>query len=245
MSEQNIYDNQDFFDGYEGLRKNPASANLIVEKPALFSLCPSFEGKSVLDLGCGFGENCLKIAKSGAANIAGIDISEKMLRIANLENKSENITYLRMSMNDLSEIKQEFDIILSSLAVHYIEDFDKLLRSIYKILKTDGLFIFSQEHPLTTALIKDDYWSKDNEGNILHYNLTNYSLMGVRSTNWIVDNVIKYHRSFSSLINSLVDVGFAVEKVLEPLPDEEIMSHHPAYRKYYHKPDFLLIRVRK
>jgi hypothetical protein len=93
------------------------------------------------------------------------------------------------------------------------------------------LFVFSQEHPLTTAQLKSDYWSKDADENILHYNLTNYSIQGERKISWFIENVIKYHRSFSSIINSLVDAGFIVEKVLEPIPGEKIMNQYPAYKK--------------
>jgi 2-polyprenyl-3-methyl-5-hydroxy-6-metoxy-1,4-benzoquinol methylase len=245
MSDQNIFDNQAFFDGYRKLRENSSVANVVVEKPALFSLCPKLGGKSVLDLGCGYGENCTEFIKLGASSVVGIDISEKMLQVANNENKSENITFLQMSMSDISKLNRKFDIVFSSLAVHYVEDFDRLMYDINSLLEDEGLLIFSQEHPLTTALKKDDYWSRDSGGNILHYNLTDYSLLGERVTNWIVDNVVKYHRSFSSIFNSMIDSGFIIEKVLEPLPDETTMSQYPAYKKYYHKPDFLLIRARK
>lgn len=245
MGEQNIYDNQSFFDGYKKLRQNPSAANIIVEKPALFSLCPDFMGKAVLDLGCGYGENCQYIAEMSAKSIVGIDISEKMLQIAINENKYENVSYLNMSMNNLSGLDKKFDVVLSSLAVHYIDNLDKLLQSINTLLNENGLLIFSQEHPLSTALKKENYWSRDDAGNILHYNLTDYSLLGERKTNWIVNDVIKYHRSFSSIINSLIDAGFLIEKVIEPIPDEAIMSKYPLYEKYYHKPDFLLLRARK
>jgi ribosomal protein L11 methylase PrmA len=59
------------------LRDNPSSANNIVEKPSLLSLCPNFKDKTVLDLGCGYGENCYVITKKGANKIIGIDISKK------------------------------------------------------------------------------------------------------------------------------------------------------------------------
>ncbi len=55
---QNIYDDPVFFEGYRKLRGNPDSANALQEKPALFALSPDLGGKSVLDLGCGYGENC-------------------------------------------------------------------------------------------------------------------------------------------------------------------------------------------
>ena len=53
---QNIYDRQEFFEGYQRLRENPCSANNVEEKPALFSLAPELTEKRVLDLGCGFGK---------------------------------------------------------------------------------------------------------------------------------------------------------------------------------------------
>lgn len=229
------------------MRENPSAANGIVEKPALFSLCPDFENKTVLDLGCGYGENCRESAKLGAKLVIGIDISEKMLQIATAENARHNIRFLRMSMNDFSSLNQKFDIVLSSLAVHYVEDFDALLTTVFDLLHDGGWFIFSQEHPLTTALkLKNgSRWSRDGDGNILHYNLTDYSLSGKRETDWIIDGVIKYHRPFSSILNSLISAGFCIEKVLEPLPDEKIIAQYPAYQKTVHKPDFLLVKARK
>ena len=225
MHEQNIYDNPTFFDGYRKLRKNPLSANAVIEQPALFSLCPEFKGKTVLDLGCGYGENCKRIADAGAEQVVGIDISAKMLAVANTENSGETITLLHLSMNQLSKLSQTFDIVLSSLAVHYIEDFDTLAHNIHRLLNPGGLFIFSQEHPLTTAL-------------------GNYGEPGERTTHWIVDGVIKYHRSFSDIVNALAAAGFVIEKSLEPRPHEEVIQQDPSYQQFVHKPLFLLIRAK-
>lgn len=245
MNDQNIFDNERFFEGYKKIRENPLSANEIVEKPALFSLCPDLIGKTVLDLGCGYGENCQKFSKMGAKEVVGADISKKMIEVASNENSFSNVSYRHMSMSDLSSIEEKFDLVVSSLAVHYIQDFDKLLFEIQGLLNNKGIFIFSQEHPLTTALTKGNYWSKDENDEILHYNLSDYSLEGERKTSWIVEDVIKYHRTFSSIINALANNGFVVEKIIEPIPDESIMKKDPAYRRYYHKPDFLFIRARK
>ncbi len=245
MSDQNIYDNPIFFEEYKKLREKPSAANSLVEKPALFSLIPDLTGKAVLDLGCGYGENCRKFAELGAADVLGIDISEKMLAVANKENSCANVRFLRMSMSDLSSLQGGYDVAVSSLAVHYIENFDALLDHIHRLLSPNGLFVFSQEHPLTTALKREPRWSRDGEGRIRHYNLTDYSLPGERKIHWIVDGVVKYHRSFSSIFNSLVQAGFIIEAVREPVPDATVMDQYPAYKKYIHKPDFLLIRARR
>ncbi len=43
----------------------------------------------------------------------------------------------------------------------------------------------------------------------------------------------------------MIDVGFTVEKMIEPLPTDEILEQYPEYKDLFHKPDFLLLRVKK
>ncbi|MCD7871940.1 MAG: class I SAM-dependent methyltransferase [Clostridiales bacterium] len=245
MSNQNIYDNPIFFDGYKKLRNRPSSPNDIIEKLALFSLAPNLKNKSILDIGCGYGENCAEFAKMGASRVTGLDISKKMLKVAEKENASSNIEYINKSMTDLNEIAVKYDVIFSSLSVHYIENFDKLTKDIYNLLHPGGYFIFSQEHPLSTAVLTQNYWVRNKNNEYLNYNLTTYELEGERKVTWIIDGVIKYHRTMSSIINSLSNAGFIINKMLEPMPSKEIMEKYPSYKKYIHKPDFLLIKARK
>ncbi len=245
MTDQNIYDDPTFFDGYRALRENPYSANELIEKPALFALAPDLRGKRVLDMGCGYGENCREFARRGAAEVLGIDISEKMLAVAEAENDCANVRFQRHSMSDLAQLEGTFDVIFSSLAMHYIEDFPALARAAADHLTAGGYLIFSQEHPLTTAVLDGTYWEKDADGNVLHYRLTGYGIPGERQVHWFVDGVRKYHRTFSDLINALTAAGFVIEAASEPLPSEEIIRNHPRYRNDLHKPDFLLIKARK
>lgn len=53
----------------------------------------------------------------------GIDISEKMLEVANKENKGEGIEYMCIGMEKISSLRQKFDLVVSSLAIHYIQDY--------------------------------------------------------------------------------------------------------------------------
>ena len=240
---QNIYDNPVFFDGYKKLRENPNNANLLEEKPALFSLSPELTGKTVLDLGCGYGENCAEIKRLGAVRVTGIDISEKMLAVARAE--TSDIEYLRADMNDLPDISERYDVAFSSLAVHYVVNFSRLCAQVSGLLRDGGYLIFSQEHPLTTAPLKGVSWTKNEAGQRIHYNLSDYARSGRREMTWIVDGVIKYHRTFSEIFNALTSNGFVVEKVLEPIPDEEAIKRLPNFESELHKPNFLLIRARK
>lgn len=97
--------------------------------------------------------------------------------------------------------EQDIEYWLEFLGVNSIADV--YVNAIHLGQHRGGYFIFSQEHPLTTASISGTSWAKDENGNVLHYKLTDYSRCGKRSTTWIVDGVEKYHRTFSKIINSL------------------------------------------
>ena len=240
---QNIFDNREFFDGYKKIRSNRYSANNLEEKPALFSLAPDLAGKAVLDLGCGYGENCAEFKARGASTVLGVDISEKMLAVAIEEHP--DIEFLRADMSDLSFIKGKYDVVFSSLAVHYVEDFSAFAKTVCDVLKPGGYFIFSQEHPLTTAPITGASWFRDDDGNVLHYKLTDYARGGKRSTKWIVEGVEKYHRTFSEIVNSLCEAGFFIERMMEPVPTEETIAMDKSWEKDLHKPNFLLVKAKK
>lgn len=245
MAKQNIYDNETFFEGYKKIRENEANANNLFEIPALFSLLPDLNGKRVLDLGCGFGEHCKRFVECGAEKVVGIDISEKMLKVAREENSDPKITYLNMPMEDISTLQETFDVVISSLAFHYVEDFEAVIRTVYELLSEDGVFVFSQENPICTCHSGGNRWTRDENGNKLHMNLANYGIEGERESVWFVDNVKKYHRTFSTIVNTLIEAGFSIEKMIEPLPTEELLEKYPDYRDLLHKPDFLLIKTRK
>jgi SAM-dependent methyltransferase len=244
LNRQNIYDDNGFFESYKQLRSG-VNANEIVEIPALFEMLPPLSGLRILDLGCGYGEHCVKYIGMGADEVVGIDISEKMLQVAINENSSPQIIYKKLDLEDLSELNPYFDLVVSSLALHYIEDFKIVAEQVYRLLNNGGKFIFSQEHPFSTSFTYGNRWTKDENGKKLYSNISNYSIDGKRESRWFKDGVIKYHRTFSSIINTLIESGFCIEQMSEPIPSELVMNKYPDYLDNIHKPDFLLIRAKK
>jgi SAM-dependent methyltransferase len=245
MSRQNIYDNEIFFEGYKRLREREANANNLFEIPSLLSMLPDLSGKRILDLGCGFGEHCRAFVARGAEFVMGVDISERMLTVAREENSDARIEYRRMPMEDIDGITERFDLVVSSLAIHYVENFGALMEKIYGLLSPGGVLVYSQEHPLVTCHSGGDRWTRDAEGNKLHVNISRYGISGERQVSWFVDHLQIYHRTFSEIVNTLISVGFVLEQMVEPLPDEVLLSRYPDYADLFHKPDFLLIRARK
>ena len=105
----------------------------------------------------------------------GVDISQKMLEVARAENSDPNITYLNLPMENISEIGETFDVAVSSLALHYVEDFDGVVRDVYEMLNEDGVFVFSQENPLNTCFSGGDRWTRDEKGQKLYAHLSKSS----------------------------------------------------------------------
>jgi ubiquinone/menaquinone biosynthesis C-methylase UbiE len=246
MAKQNIYDNETFFGEYRKLREREVNANNLFELPTLFSLLPDLEGKKVLDLGCGSGERCIDYLKKGAASVTGVDISEKMLAVAEAENNDPRITYLKMPMEEIGAIDDEFDVVISSLAFHYVEDFGGVVANVYRLLRDGGIFLFSQEHPLATCYSgKGDRWTRDENGKKLYANIADYCVERRNDSTWFVEGVQLYHRMFSTIVNTLCDAGFRILKMAEPYPTEELVKKYPEYYDLYHKPDFLFVKVEK
>ncbi|MBU4486637.1 MAG: class I SAM-dependent methyltransferase [Candidatus Delongbacteria bacterium] len=119
---QNIYDNDDFFDYYINMRKNRSGLNEVLEQPAFMKLVPDLTGKRILDLGCGFGENCKTYENMGALEVIGLDISEKMLAVGKEKFSGDRIKYIQTSLEDMEFEDNSFDVILSSLTFHYVKD---------------------------------------------------------------------------------------------------------------------------
>ena len=243
MAKQNIYDNETFFNEYRKLREREVNANNLFELPTLFSMMPDLNGKKVLDLGCGSGERCLDYLRLGAASVTGIDISSKMLDAARKEHSDPKITYINMAMEDIGSIDDTFDVVISSLALHYVDDFSGVAENVYRLLSDGGIFLFSQEHPLATCYSgSGDRWTRDENGRKLHVNIANYCVEKRNDSTWFVEGVQRYHRMFSTIVNTLANAGFRILQMAEPYPTEELVQKYPEYYDLYHKPDFLFVK---
>jgi hypothetical protein len=50
---------------------------------------------------------------------------------------------------------------------------------------------------------------------------------------------------FSTIVNTLADNGFCIERMIEPIPTKELLEKYPDERDLFHKPDFLLVKAKK
>jgi SAM-dependent methyltransferase len=241
---QNKYDDVNFFLAYEKMPRSVKGLEGAGEWHVLKELLPELRYKSVLDLGCGFGWHCRYAREQQARSVIGVDISEKMLQKAREMTNDSLISYVNMPIEDIHFSDSQFDVVISSLAFHYIKSFEAICKKVYDCLKPGGSFVFSVEHPIFTSRNEQD-WYYDDKGNRLHWAVDNYQSEGLRETTFLTENVIKYHRTFSTYINDLINAGFIVRTVKEPIPSEEMLKSIAEMKDELRRPMFLIISAEK
>lgn len=239
---ENKYDDEKFFQKYGEMERSKKGLTGAGEWSELKKILPNFENKRVLDLGCGYGWHCKYAISHGAAYVLGTDISNKMLEIANEKNSYPNIEYQCIAMEDLEFAKNSFDCVISSLAFHYVEDFEKLVKKISTWLQQEGEFVFSVEHPVFTSYGNQDWYYQ--EGIALHFPVDNYYYEGKREAIFLGEKVTKYHRTLTTYLNSLLQNGFELQHVIEPQPPKELLNI-PEMKNEMRRPMMLLVAARK
>jgi SAM-dependent methyltransferase len=240
MTHQNIYDDADFFAGYAQLPRSRHGLDVVFEWPAFQRLLPSLHDKRVLDLGCGLGYFAREARARGAREVVGVDLSERMLDAARARTDDPGIAYLCASLDAFEAPAASFDVVVSSLALHYIADYARVVRRVAAWLVPGGRFDFSVEHPIFTAHGTAD-WHTDAAGGRLHWPVDRYRDEGERRTRWFVDGVVKYHRTVETYVNGLLDAGLVLVRLEEPEAEAASLEAHPEWRDERRRPPFLLL----
>lgn len=102
-------------------------------------------------LGCGTGEESELLETFGVdkKHLMGIDLSKKSIEIA--KKTYPDIEFVVGDMNELPFESNSFDFVYSSLTVHYSATPEQTYKEVYRVLKPNGLFLFSIGHPLRWA----------------------------------------------------------------------------------------------
>ncbi|CAM7689192.1 SAM-dependent methyltransferase [Lelliottia nimipressuralis] len=240
---QNIYDNPAFFEGYAQLPRSVQGLDGAPEWPTLKSMLPDLAGKTVIDLGCGYGWFCRSARELGAAQVTGVDISEKMLARAAELTADPAITYQRRDLEDVKLEDNSLDLVYSSLALHYLPELDTLFRHVQRALKPGGSLVFSMEHPIYTCASRQG-WLKDDNGQRF-WGVNQYQQEGQRVSNWLADGVIKYHRTLGTTLNALIHAGLSLREVNEWGPTQAQIDAWPALAEEAERPMLVLIAAVK
>lgn len=239
----NIYDRQDFFEGYSRLRRSVQGLDGAAEWPAVRAMLPDMRGRRVVDLGCGFGWFARWARAEGAAEVLGLDLSENMLARARAETADPAVRYEIADLDKLDLPAASFDLAYSSLAFHYVEDFARLVGVIHRALVPGAPLVFTIEHPIYMAPTRPG-WRVEADGRKV-WPVDGYAIKGRRTTDWLAKGVVKQHRMIGTTLNTLIGASFAIEGVQEWRPTAEQVAAEPALAVELERPMILAVAARK
>lgn len=227
-----VYNDKTFAESYSN-KIEYNSHNALYERPAILSLIGNPTGKNILDAGCGPGLVSSILADKGAT-VTAVDYSEEMVRLTK-ERTDGKVQVMEMNLNEpLDNFEDEqFDIVLSSLTIHYLKDLRQFFSDCNRILKDDGFMVFSTHHPFMDFSFHSD---------------GNYFETELLSEEWPSYNIKMnfYRRSLSELFNLINESEFTIDELVEPLPVKECKDKFPdAYETLSHKPWFIIFKLKK
>ncbi|MCY2990281.1 MAG: class I SAM-dependent methyltransferase [Planctomycetota bacterium] len=120
----------------------------VLEAAALERLLPDLSDLVVLDCGCGQGRVSRLALARGAQQTVGVDLSPEMLRAAEVALPSAQ--WIRADVLDLPFAPQTFDAVICSLVLGHVEDLERALRQIARVLRPGGVLLLSDFHPYAT-----------------------------------------------------------------------------------------------
>jgi len=222
-----VYDEGEFFDNYMKRRTRPDSPNNAIEKPILLELIGNVEGKKVCDLGCGDAEIGVDLLQRGCLSYTGVEGSENMALMAekSLEGKAGQVQL--STMEEWQPETEQYDLVLSRFALHYIADLDSVFQKVHHTLVDGGKFVFSVQHPVLTSSTK----SAEASGSRTDWIVDDYFNQGERAEPWIGKKVIKYHRTVEEYFRLLKQEGFKIEDLREGTPSSANFSSESEYQR--------------
>lgn len=241
---ENRYDDPVFFDQYAQMSRSRLGLAGAGEWPSLEPLFPTLSDKRVLDLGCGYGWHCAYVLEHGARSVTGVDLSERMLAVARAKVSDPRAQFLRGAIEDADFPAAAFDLVFSSLALHYVADISAVFGRAFRWLAPGGTLLFSCEHPVFTAQGPQD-WVYAPDGTPTHFPVDHYFEEGARDACFLGEHVVKYHRTLTTILGAVADAGFALEHVVEPQPTPEMLSTVPGMRDELRRPMMLIVRAKK
>lgn len=110
----------------------------------LYHLLGDARGKTVLDYGCGAGENAV-LAASHGARIIGVDISPELIELAGkrlaAHNLAENTEFRVGSAHELPLEDESVDVVFGNAILHHL-DLKLASKEVFRVLKKGGRALF-------------------------------------------------------------------------------------------------------
>ena len=225
--------------------------------PAFFDLLPSVTSQKGLDIGCGEGYNTRRLAKRGA-QVTAIDISETFIRHATAVEDAEplGIEYRVGNACALPFEDDAFDFAVAFMSLMDVPDPKRAVREARRVIRPGGFLQFSICHPCFDTPHRVNLRNRD--GKTYAIEVGDYFLpCEGEISEWLFSaappeakeglrpfRVPRFTRTLSQWMNMLLDAGFAIERIAEPRPSDEVVARWPSLQDAQVVSYFLHVRVR-
>lgn len=235
------YTDQRFLNQY---KKTPLLHNFVVF-PALLKVIGKVKHKKILDLGCGFGDLSILMAKKGA-NVVGIDISEKWIDMCKSKYiHIKNLDFIVADGSDLQQFKNEtFDFVIMNMVLLNVPTIDKvkmIFKEISRILKKSGQLIFSDLHPLALMINKTKCETQTYLPNFSYFKNGSRFKSKVKLTDGSEVDFVDVHWTLETYTLCLSDAQMYTSKIIEPQP----IKNAPPHLHNYKVPEHIIFTCKK
>ncbi len=210
------------------------SYNAYYERPATISLLGDVNGLKVLEAGCGAGSLTGWLLNHGAV-VTAFDVSPEMIRLAR-RRVGHGTSLLVADVGQRLYFAEDgaFDLVVASLVMHYVRDWDTVLREFRRALTPSGSVVFSTHHPSMD-------WN-------LHSPEDYFAIKQVTET-WTKGSgefdVTFWRRPLTAMTESIASAGFVIERLVEPEPVPALRARDSnSYERLRTTPSFLFFRLR-
>lgn len=232
----------DWYDQF--LLERPVYQEVVL--PNLLTLVGTVAGEVVCDLACGQGWVARELARRGA-RVTGLDVAANLLTIARRYEEQDplGIVYVHGDAQHPESLRdQQFTGCVCIMALITIPDLRATLQGVRRILKPGGWFVCVIPHPCFETPHARWISLADPEHSLGRVVTGYFDERAWRSANpdGVRSRVPDHHRMLSTYLNELCDVGFVLERTLEPSPSVNQADRVPGNREV---PTLLLIRAHR
>lgn len=146
---------------YDGLNRVISFGIDVKWRKRVIKMVAATNPESVLDIATGTGDLAISLAKTGAKEIIGLDLSEGMLAVGRKKIEEEKLSKkIEMIQGDSEALPFEddrFDAITVAFGVRNFENLEKGLSEIFRVLKTGGIFVILETSVPTKFPFKQGY----------------------------------------------------------------------------------------
>ncbi len=210
--------------------------------PAFLAMLPEVRGLRGLDVGCGEGGNTRLLAGRGA-RMAAIDISRVFLGHAAEAERGggHGVRFARASGLALPFRDGAFDFVTAFMSLMDMPAHEQVLAEARRVLRPGGFLQFSIAHPCFQTA--QSGWITDADGKRVAWQIADYfQTLDGECEEWTFGSsppelkerygkfkIPRFTRTLSSWLNLVLDAGFALERVCEPCPDEDLIRRRPEF----------------